>query len=178
MRNEWHTPPMNFLKRIELWVLLAVVVGGLAWVFTSRHSPDEEMTDAGPGTVTAEKSTGPLKLHRSVIERDYGNARLDIELQIRNDNDEKLKCLPPKVRLLTVKGREIPSFFLPFDKQPEVPGKTTQDVQLRYWTEEADLAGGLILEVEGNKLDIKSAKPFDLKALKTGEKRTFKPGEW
>ena len=169
---------MNFLKRIELWVLLGVLLAGLAWVFTNRPATDEDMSNPESSAVTGDNAGGPLKLHQCVIERDYGNARLDIDVRIRNDNEEKLRCLPPKVKLLTAKGREVPSFFLPFDPQPEVPGKTTQDVQLRYWAEEADLAGVLTLEVEGTKLEIKSAKIFDLKALPNAEKKTLKPGEW
>ena len=167
---------MNFLKRIEVWILLALLGGGLAWVFLSRSSSDDQTSE--PTTASAEASSGPLNLRRCVVERDYGNARLDVDVSIRNDNEEKLRCLPPKVKLLAAKGREIPSFFLPFDKQPEIPGKSTQDVQLRYWAEEADLAGALTLEVEGTQLQIKSAKPFELQAMQNAEKKILKPGEW
>ena len=169
---------MNFLKRIEVWILLAILAGGLGWVFLSRPSPEDAAGELGTASSEAAVASGPLRLLRCVVERDYGNARLDVEVSIRNENDEKLRCLPPKVKLLTAQGREIPSFFLPFDKQPEVPGKTTQDVQLRYWAEESDLADALTLEVEGAQLPVKSTKPFDLQSMQNTEKKILKPGEW
>lgn len=167
---------MNSLKRFELWVLAAVLLVGTVWVLTSRHPAEDEPASA---TSTASgTSAAPLVLHQCVLERDYGNARLHIELRIKNDEEEKLSCLPPKVRLLTTQGREVPSFFLAFNKPPEVPGKSAQDVELVYWLEAADLGGGLTLMVRDEKLPIKSEKPFDLKTVENTKKKTFKPGEW
>ena len=169
---------MHFLKRIELWVLAIVLLAGTIWVLTSRHSSDEEPADTTSSSLHANDDAAPLKLHQCVIERDYGNARLHIELRIKNDDDEKLRCLPPKVKLLTAKGREVPSFFLPFNKPPEVAGKSTQDVELVYWLEESDLSDALTLEVRDQKLAIKSAKPSDLKSVENSKKKSLKPGEW
>ncbi len=169
---------MNFLKRIELWVLLAVIVAGLVWVFTSSSS-DEEEPDASDGaTSSVETHEAPLKLHRCVLERDYGNARLDIELRVRNDSSDKLVLQAPKVKLLTDKGREVPSFFLPFDPVPEVAVKSTLDVQLRYWLDAADLQGALTLEVDGKTIPVKSTKAFDLVSMKNAEKKVLEPKEW
>jgi hypothetical protein len=161
-------------RRIELWLLFAVVGAGLIFVFASRHRDEEP---AGGGT-SASSDDAPLKLHRCVIGRDYGNARLDIELRIQNAGNDKLLLQPPKARLLAAKGREIPGFYLPFEQLPEVPPKTTQDVQLRYWLEAADLQGALKLEVDGRAIEVKSAKPVDLNSLKNGEQKTFGAGEW
>jgi hypothetical protein len=166
---------MHFLKRIELWLLLALIVGGLAWVFMSG-SADEDPGDAG--TASTGTTESPLKLHRCVLERDYGNARLDIELRVRNDGSDKLVMRAPKVRLLTDKGREVPSYFLPFDPVPEVPPKSASDVQLRYWLEAPDLQGALILEVDGKSLPVKGAKAFDLKAMKNDEEKVIPAGGW
>lgn len=177
MGIEWHTPAMNFLKRIELWVLLAVIIAGLVWVFSSKHADDDESGTTG-ATSTADASDLPLKVYRCVIERDYGNARLDVDVRIRNDEAEKLICQSPKVKLLNAKGREVPSFFLPFDQQPEVPAKTAQDVQLRYWVDAADLQGALTLEVNGKTLEVKTAKALDWESMKNGEKRTLSAGAW
>jgi hypothetical protein len=59
-----------------------------------------------------------------------------------------------------------------------VPAQSTQDVQLRYWLDAADLNGGLKLEVNGNTVAVKGSKAFDLKGLKNTEKKTFSPTEW
>jgi hypothetical protein len=175
---------MNLLKRVELWVLLAIVVGGLAWVFTSGPAEDEE--DAR-GSDTRARKTGtvvkgdpgkPLQVHRSVLERDYGNARLDIEARIQNAGNEKLVLQPPHVRLLTGSGREIPGYFLPFEPQPEIAPGTTQDVQLRYWLEKKDLQEALTLEVNGIQAKVKGGGAFDLETLKNKEPKTFQPDAW
>lgn len=169
---------MNLFKRLELWILLAIVAAGLAWVFSSRDQ-EEEGAAGESGQVVADDGSGqPLVLHRSVVERDYGNARLDLEVRIRNAGSSKITLQPPQVRLTTGDGREIPPFFLPFEPQPEIAPTSTQDVKLRYWLEKADLQGALSLEVNGSKVAVKSATPFDLETLKTKEQKTFRSGEW
>jgi hypothetical protein len=167
---------MHLPKRIELWVLLAMIVAGLVWVFLSRDDGEDDMP--GGGTTSVADDQAPLKLHRCTLKRDYGNARLDIELRVRNDGAGKLVMQSPKVKLLTGKGREVPSFFLPFDAVPEVAAKSAQDVQLRYWLETADLRESLTLEVDGKTMPVKSAKAFDIEAMKNGEERVMQPGEW
>lgn len=165
-------------KRIEIWLLLAAVLAGLVFVFSSR-SPDGELVGSG-GAAGPEAAGGEetLRVHRCVLERDYGNARLDIDLRVRNAAAEKVVLQSPRARLVTGKGREVPSFFLPFEAMPEVPGGATRDVQLRFWLEAADLGEALRLEVDGRSVEVKGGKAFDLQAMKTGEKRILAPGEW
>ena len=170
---------MNLLKRLELWVLLAIIVAGLSYVFLS--GPGDGSEDDGPGGnsgTPAAASDAPLKFHRAVAERDYGNVRLDLEVRVKNESADKLTLHAPDVRLLTSGGREIPSFFLAFDAIPQVPARTTQDVQLRYWLEAADLKQGLTLEVQGRTLEVKSSTPLDIESLKNGEKTTFTRVDW
>lgn len=168
---------MQALKRIELWVLLAAILAGLIWVFSSGGD-DEDAVTGQPSVATGSDAGQPLKIHRCVLERDHGNARLDIELRVRNDSAEKLVMQPPRVRLLTGKGREVSAFFLPFDPLPEVAAGSSQDVQLRYWLEAADVQESLSLEVDGKTVAVKSAKPFDLNALKNAEKKVIDAGGW
>jgi hypothetical protein len=158
-------------------VLLAVIVTGIVWVFSSGGDDDD--VGMGESAIATGTDAGqPLKIHRCVLERDYGNARLDIELRIRNDSAEKLVMQSPRVRLLTGKGREVASFFLPFDPVPEVAAGSSQDVQLRYWLEAADVQESLSLEVDGKTVPVKSAQPFDLNALKNAEKKVIEAGGW
>jgi hypothetical protein len=167
---------MHFLKRVELWVLLAVVIGGLAWVFMSGHREEEDLSAAGT-TATAD-SQAPLRLHRCVLKRDHGNARLDIELRVRNDGAETLVMHPPKVKLVAAGGRVVPEFFLPFEPRPEVAPGASQDVQLRYWLEWSDLKGALTLEVDGKTLAIKGKEPFDLNSMENDVEKVLQPGSW
>lgn len=169
---------MNFLKRIELWILLLLVIGGIAYVFTSRPGEEDDVTPANSPSLTVKNSEEPLQLRRSSLKRDYQNARLDLTVRVRNDSATPLPMQSPKVKLLTGKGREVPSFFLPFEKQPEVAAKSTEEVQLRYWLEASDLQGGLSLDVEGKILLIKSAKPLDINTLKNAEEKVLAGTDW
>lgn len=164
-------------KRIEIWLLLALMIAGLIWVFTSRSSEEsvEDSTPSFTGTVTRE---APLKLHRSVLKRDYGNARLDIDIRVFNSSAESLVMNPPKVKLLTAKNTEVASFFLPFEKLPEVPANSTQDVQLRYWLESEELNGSLTLEIDGQKLEVKDSTPLQLDSLPNGTDQIYSSTRW
>ena len=165
---------MNLLKRVEIWILLAVVVALLVWAL--RGGPPEEELDE-PAVAMQSSDARPLVLHRSSLERDYGNARLEIDLRVKNDSAQKLVMQAPAVKLLA-QNREIPGFYLAFEPAPEVAPNATQDVQLRYWLEAGDLKGPLTLEVNGQKVEIKGAQPFDLESLKSTEKKTFTSGSW
>ncbi len=79
---------------------------------------------------------------------------------------------------MTAAGKEVAPFFLPFEPQPEIAAGGSQDVRLRYWLEKSDLQGALILEVQSEKLDVKSAAPFDLEKLKNKEPRSFTDTHW
>ncbi len=167
---------MQLLKRVEIWILLAVVAAGLAWVFLSSGS--EEGEESGSSAAAVAAGQVPLKLHRSTLKRDYGNARLDLEVRVRNDGGQTLVMESPQVKLVTGTGREVPSFFLITNPPPEIPAKTTQDVQLRYWLETKDLEGTLTLEVEGKKAEVKGGGKFDLESLKNGEEKVMPVGAW
>lgn len=168
---------MHFLKRIELWVLFLALIAGLAWVFTSGGSGEEELDQENGSGITSHGGSA-LVIHRCVLKRDYGNARLDIELKVRNEGSAPLAMQAPKVKLLAAAGREVPSYFLPFDPVPEIPPQSSQDVQLRYWLESADLKEALTLHVEANTAMVKSGTPFDLETIKNGEEKIFTPASW
>lgn len=169
---------MNLLKRPELLALLAIAVGAAIWVLSTQSTSDNGDTDADGPTADQGQGAEPLKIHRCTLERDFGNARLDIELRCANHSGEKLVMQPPQVKLLAAKGREVPPFFLPFDQPPEIAAKTTGDVRLRYWLEKADLGGSLSLQVRDQTVEVKSAAPFDLDKLNNKEPRTFSGADW
>ncbi len=171
---------MNLFKRIEVILLLVLAAGGAIWVLSDNGSPDDEAAGESAAASDPAQDAGPgvNKLHRCTVERDYGNARLDIELRFANRGEKKLVMQPPQVRLLTDAGREVVPFFLPFDPVPEIPAGTTQDVRLRYWLEKADLQGGLKLVIGDDSIEVKSAAVFDLEKLKNKEPRTYASSDW
>lgn len=165
---------MRWYQRIELWFLAAVVAGVLFFVLGSGAPDDAAATR---DERDAKTETGTV-IHRRTLERDHGNARLDLDISHTNTTDARLPMQPPAVRLMTGAGREVPPFFLPFNPPPEIAAGTRQEVWLRYWLEKEDLAGVLELEVEGRKVPVKSAAPFDLETLENKKPRNFMREEW
>jgi hypothetical protein len=168
---------VNLFKRIEVIILLVLAAGGALWVLSDSGPADDEDSSTSSGTAPDDEP-GANKLHRCTVERDYGNARLDIELRFANRGEKRLVMQPPQVKLVTDAGREVVPFFLPFDPVPEIPAGSTQDVRLRYWLEKADLQGGLKLVIGDDSIEVKSAAAFDLETLKNKEPRTFASSDW
>lgn len=170
---------MNLFKRIEVILLLVLAAGGAAFVLLSNKAPDDEtVPTSGEKSLASDAKTDKTKIHRLTLERDYGNARLDIELRLANRSDKRLVIQPPQVKLLTTAGREVPPFFLPFDPVPEIPAGTSQDVRVRYWLEKADLQNGLKLVIGDENIEVKSAAAFDLEKLKNKEPKVFADANW
>lgn len=120
---------------------------------------------------------GRVSMLGAALERDYGNARLDLEVRVRNEGVHPLMMKAPQVRLMAGE-REVPAFVLPAERLPEVAAKTTSEVTLRFWLEAQDVKGALVLDVEGEKVPVKSAKAFDLTTLENGKPQALKGVEW
>ena len=166
---------LALFKRVEVLLLLVLSIGVAAWVLSSKPPQEDAEWDKPIEEPTAATED---KIHRCVIERDHGHARLDIELRIFNIGTQRLGMRPPQVRLLNGSGAEVPPFFLPFEAQPVVPPGNTQDARLRYWVTKADLVGPLTLEVQGKKIEVKSSEPLDLDKLKNKVPQTFTTTRW
>ena len=153
---------MSFLKRIEVWVLLILGGGAAIWVIT-----DKPVVEGDPQPIESTSTEPTLVINRCTLERDFGNARLDIELRYRNASPRPLILQPPDVKLATGDGKEVPPYILPVEKQPQIAAQTTQSVRLRYWLEASHLNGLLTLDVRGTKAEVKSAEPLELSKLES-----------
>lgn len=158
---------MSFLKRFEVWLLLLLAAGVAAFVLLQSAPPDEDeplITDTAPAN-----TDGKPALLGLTLERDHGNARLDIDVRLTNPNARRLLLVAPAVRLINAKGAEVPAFILPVEPPPELPPSTEATAKLRFWLEQEDLAGKLTLELVGTTLEVKPDKAFDLEMLKNAE---------
>ncbi len=163
---------MRIFQRFEVWLLL--IAGGIAvwWSFSGGPNPAET------GPVAEINADSPLQLRRCTLERDFGNARLDLEVRYKNASPRPLSMQPPDVRLINAAGKDVPPFILPVERPPSVEAGTTGDIRLRFWLEKADLAGALTLEIRGQKLEIKNGTPFDLEKLENAKPRMWTSTEW
>ena len=163
---------MSFFKRFEVWLLILLSLGATIWVFTTDS--DSGSATGNPQPISSSTPSDPiLKIHRCILERDFGNARLDLELRYQNASPRPLSLQPPDVRLLTADGQEVPPFMLATEKPPQIPAQTAQDMRLRYWLEKAHLQGTLTLEIRGEKAEVKTAAPLDLDTLENGKPKTW-----
>ncbi|WP_395741660.1 hypothetical protein [Prosthecobacter sp.] len=161
---------MRIFQRFEVWLLL--LVGGIAiwWAFSTGPNPGE----TGPET----RPDSPLQLRRCTVERDFGNARLDLEVRYKNTSPRPLSMQAPDVRLINAAGKEVPPFILPIERPPTAEAQTTGDIRLRFWLEKADLAGALTLEVRGEKLEVKDSTPLDLEKLENAKPKVWTSAAW
>ncbi|WP_395750624.1 hypothetical protein [Prosthecobacter sp.] len=123
-------------------------------------------------------SDSPLQLRRCTLERDFGNARLDVEVRYKNSTPRPLFMQAPDVRLTNGTGKEVPPFILPVERPPSVEAQTTSDIRLRFWLEKADLSGSLTLEIRGQKLEIKNGTPLDLEKLENAKPKVWTSTDW
>lgn len=163
---------MRVFQRFEVWLLL--IAGGIAvwWSFSTAPNPSET------GPVAEINPEAPLQLRRCTLERDFGNARLDLEVRCKNASPRPLSMQPPDVRLLNAAGKEVQPFILPVERPPSIEAQTTGDVRLRFWLEKADLAGPLTLEIRGQKLEVKNSTPLDLEKLKNATPKVWTSAAW
>ena len=163
---------MRIFQRFEVWLLL--IAGGIAiwWSFSSAPNPAETCPE------TELTTASPLQLRRCTLERDFGNARLDLEVRYKNTSPRPLSMQPPDVRLLNAAGKDVPLFILPVERPPSIESQTTGDVRLRFWLEKTDLAGPLTLEIRSQKLEVKNSTPLDLEKLDNARPRVWTTAEW
>ncbi len=170
---------MKILLRIEVLFLLALAVVGGAWVLLSDKPGALDEGKPAVASISKDPGDGSTLIRRCHLERDVGNARLDIELRMTNNHSKKLLLAPPVLRLINAKGADVPAYFLPTEPPPELTAKSTHEVRMRFWLEADDVKGELVLEVDGQKFNIKTAAPLNLETLKNAEAKAMPVGgDW
>jgi len=162
-------PPeqMSFLKRFEVWLLLLLGGGAAIWVLLDQPTPESApLTEEGAA----------LTIHRCTLTRDYGNARLDIELRYQNSSPRPFILQPPDVKLMTAAGKEVPAYILPMETPTQISAQTAQNVRLRFWLEKAHLEGALTLHIREATAEVKSASSLDLEKLENQKPITWTGG--
>ena len=161
---------MRIFQRFEVWLLLIAAGIAILWSFSSAPIPAEEIPEMS--------ADAPLQLRRCTLERDFGNARLDLEVRFKNSSPRPLSMQAPDVRLLNAAGKEVPPFILPIERPPTAEAQTTGDIRLRFWLEKADLTGPLTLEIRGEKLEVKNSTPLDLEKLENKKPKVWTSAAW
>ena len=163
---------MRVFQRFEVWLLLIACVVAVWWSFEPAQSPSGDTPEAEMN------ADSPLQLRRCTLERDFGNARLDLEVRYKNASPRPLSMQPPDVRLINAAGKDVPPFILPVERPPTVEAQTTADIRLRFWLEKTDLIGALTLDIRGQRLEVKSATPLDLEKLENKKPRVWTSAAW
>jgi hypothetical protein len=164
----------KLLQRPEVWVLLLMSVGAAWFVLAPKNPSDTRWSVRNQAPASGEATA----LQRMTLERDHGNARLDLELRFTNPHSKTLQLVAPLAILKTSEGQEVPAFFLPIEPPPSIPAKTTADIRLRFWLDPEHFKTALILELDGTRIPIKSAAAFDLTQLENTKPVELGGPEW
>jgi hypothetical protein len=166
---------VKVFSRIEVWLLL-VLLAGAGWFV--RWSSSSGTEDEGLIKNLVPVSGEAAVIRRGTLERDHGNARLDLEVRVSNKHAKPVQLVPPFVVLRNASGREVPGFFLPVEPPPSLPAGSTADVKLRFWLDASDLVGALQLELDGATLPVKTTQPVDLASFKNLEPSSISGAPW
>jgi hypothetical protein len=168
---------MAFFKRVEVWVLLVLTVGGVIAVL--RMDQSDEVAGGRGGatkksTATSHSNSGssatgeaPAPRHQIAalqLERDGDYAVLEIRLQSPDDTATK------NARLLRADGSEVAEFFVPSAATSPADSGVRE---LLFWADRSTLAGELFLEIDGERLKVKDADGFQLDAVKDGGRKVL-----
>jgi hypothetical protein len=180
---------MNIFKRIEVWFLLALVVGGLAFVLNSEyHERQAESAPAIDPPVSEVPQAKTVSLNETRLKRDYQNAVVEFSLTIDNKNGAEFQLIPPHARLFAGPPEEsdpaddqlrpIEPFFLAFSPPPIIPAGQIASADLKYWLEPQDLLGPLWLQIRDQRYLVKSASSFNLDTMENQSTTTFSNPTW
>ena len=152
---------MAFFKRIEVWLLLLLSVAGVAWVLWSEREAASEPAPPAPEAGTP----GPASIRFAIEDRRVAREGEHLVLTLRVKRSVADAAAPPRildgdaVRLVTAEGEAVERFFLPFDPETTLDSHSGAETVLRYWLPMARAAGPLWLEIDGDRLAVKSAQP-------------------
>lgn len=169
---------MRLSQRPEIWFLLAAGALAAWWALRDPQPYDAAEARTLEKNSAATPGDAVLRIQRSTLTRDFGNARLDIEFHFENRSQRPLFLQPPDVRLIAGESDEVPVFILPTEKPPRVAEHAAADLRLRFWLEKAHLLGPLRLEIRGQTAQVKTAAPLDLESLTNDQPRTWTSSEW
>jgi hypothetical protein len=167
---------MSVWKRPEVWVLLVLVVAGASYIVFSGGRGDG---DGGGGSGGAGAPVeARLRVGSVELTRDYGNARLEIEIDYDNRSGPEIPLSPPDVVLETGAGEPVDPFFLAGDFPDPIAAGQRDRARLKFWLEPGQLDGALVLKVRGEAVQVKPARPFDLETVENQTTVTIEAGEW
>ena len=146
---------MAFFKRIEVWFLLVLSVGGIGWVLWSE-SADRDSAPKPAEAPAQNEAENRFHIASRRISRESDHLILTLEVARASGGDKEIILDESNARLLTDAGESVPTFFVPFDP-PAVLGAGDNEAQarLRYWMPAAPMTGGLTLEIDGERLPVK-----------------------
>ena len=156
----------NLFKRADFWVLL-LLVGGAGGYLAFSGRP------AVPGGDATRFSVEEMTL-----KRDYGNFLATFRVAYDNREGEAFDPVA-EAKLLADGERAIPGYFLATDSRVLVAAGKQTELTLKYWMEASDLAGTLTLEIRDERLQVKSATPFEGEAVIENQgTRSFAGPDW
>lgn len=157
---------MAFFKRPEVWVLLLLSVAGVAWVLWSDAEHDraevegsESAEEVADGATEEEDGSSRFAIRACRVSREEGHLIVTVRVATISEQAlaEPLALEAPAVKLITEDGTSVAPFFLPFDPPPRLDAEAGAFADLRYWLPFGQASDALWLEIDGDRLPVKTA---------------------
>jgi hypothetical protein len=144
----------------------------------------------------ADGGDSSLQIRARSLSRDFGNARLFLEIHVDNRAGQTFTAAPPQLILvagatpadfpegapdledLPDGARLVTPLTLPSSPPPMIPAGTRQNIELKFWLEPADLLGPLTLVSPQAATAVKDAAPLALEKLKDQAATRFRSPSW
>lgn len=166
---------------MAILVLVLVLAAGVAGVVLWSGGEPGEGARLAQEEQAAEADGPRFEIRGIELERDFGNARLTIDVLFENRRPSALILQPPDVLLLAGSGdevEEVPDFWLATQPRERIPGRETGRAQLRFWLEARHLQGPLVLVIGTHERTVKTEDPVDLSDFENGRKVSVRGGPW
>lgn len=171
---------MAMLKRFEIWLLLILIGGGLFYVFNIQ-TPDNEFgrepIPPEPDQIAKPEPLPRFSLNKTTITRDGDHFIAEIEILIRNDQNQSAEQNPPNIRLWAAGGNEVPEFFLPFQAPVNTRKPGESQSTFRFWLSQDDINGPVSLQIDNDTIPVKTGE-FKADILPDKQSRSFTGTNW
>lgn len=143
--------------RLTLALLVVLTTAVAAWVWSAEYVSDPD-------------PKARFRIEGVQLTKDRANAWLEIHLKKNGKGDHDFR---KKVRLVTADGTEHDPADNTFSGSPEA-GFT--DIWFKFWLEEKDLDGAIVLQINGGKLRVKTNQGAP--EWKSSGKAVFRSSDW
>lgn len=141
-------------------------------------APACKPSPGGGGSGEPSAVAGSSSVVKSVAARRVADhVHLMLSLRVKNPDSTAFALTPPAVRVWAGR-REVEPFVAPGLEPPVISPGGEAEVETHWWLAASDLSGGITLEMNSSRTEIKSAAAFALDLLPEGGTVSLSFPDW